>query len=108
MHERVATIAPQHQQFPLCLRNDVNNGGTREGSNNGALALLIIPCSCDDYGSGGAAEDGTLALPIVLCSCNDNGGVGADNGALALPIVPRSREREGGMMRGDVTASGAS
>jgi hypothetical protein len=79
-----------HQRLLLCLRNNINSVSGQKSSDDGVLALLIFPCSCDDNAGSGNTVDGALALLAIPCSYNDGGGIRADNNALALLIVPHS------------------
>jgi hypothetical protein len=101
-HERVAMMLPQQCQLPLACAATLT-AAVRERVE--AMAP-IFPCSlCDDDDGGGIVKDSALVLLIVLLLSNNNGGVSADNGAFLLLVIPCSREQEGSMIRGNVTAS---
>ncbi len=78
-----------------CSCNDKKQDATQEGSNDDASTPSIAPRS----------RDGASALPVVHGACDNNGDVGMDYSALALSVIPCSREREGFMTRGKATAS---
>ncbi len=102
VRERVAMMLPQHRQSPYACAT-TSTAALHERVE--AMAPIFPYSSCDDDDGGSGAEDGASVLSILLRSCSNNGGISAGEGAFSLLVVPCSHEQEGGMIRGDATAS---